>query len=149
MQKLLFGLILILLLVSFSFAQPATSAVQTIEIKSPAAEAEVGKPLKFTAIVKDATGKVLTEKPSAWFAAPFDLAAADDEGNISFFQPGEVLVGAIVGGKPGFTKIVVKMTPVVRIDIAPVRTLVTGGRMKLSAVARSANGDPRNDAVIE
>src|SRR5688572_15080937 len=79
MQKLLFGLILTLLLVSFSSAQPATSAVQTIEIKSPAAEAEVGKPLKFTAIVKDATGKVLTEKPSAWFAAPFDLAAADDE----------------------------------------------------------------------
>ena len=133
---------------ALSFAQ-ATPAVASVEVKSPAAEAEVGKPLQFTAVAKDASGKALDQKPTAWFAAPFDLAYANDDGTVSFFQPGEVLVGAIVGGKPGFTKIMVKATPVARIDIdAPKHTLVTGGRTKLSALARSSNGDPRADAPI-
>ena len=128
--------------------QPA-SAVATIEIKSPAVEAEVGKPLKFTAVAKDKAGSTLKEQPTAWFAAPFDLAHAQDDGTVSFYQPGEVLVGAIVGGKPGFTKIMVKTPPVARVDIGALKhPLVVGGRTKLSAVARSSNGDPRTDAVI-
>jgi hypothetical protein len=128
--------------------QPA-SAVNTIEIKAPAAEAEVGKPLKFTAIAKDKAGNTLSEKPSAWFAAPFDLANAQEDGTVHFYQPGEVLVGAIVGGKPGYTKIMVKTMPVAAVDIVPVKhPLVVGGRYKLSATARASNGDPRSDAAI-
>lgn len=132
-----------------SFAQ-APSAIETVEVKSPATEAEVGKPLKFAAVAKDKSGKALTDKPSNWFAAPFDLAHAQEDGTVTFFQPGEVMVGAIVGGKFGFTKIMVKTTPVARIDIdAPKHSLVVGGRTKLSGIARSSNGDPRKDAVIE
>ncbi|HEX8495532.1 MAG TPA: Ig-like domain-containing protein [Pyrinomonadaceae bacterium] len=127
----------------------ASAAVATVEISPATAEAEVGKPLKFTAIAKDASGNQLKDQPSAWFAAPFDLAAADDTGTISFFQPGEVLVGALVGGKAGFTKVIVKATPVARIDIEKIsRPIVVGGTAKLSAIARAANGNPRNDAVI-
>ena len=147
--KLYFVAVIAILAVPSLLAAQTSSSVETIEIKSPATEAEVGKPLKFTAVVKDAAGKTLNEKPSAWFAAPFDLAHAQDDGTVTFFQPGEVLVGAIVGGKPGFTKIMVKTTPVARIDIdAPKHSLVTGGRTKLTATARSINGDPRTDAVI-
>jgi hypothetical protein len=131
-------------------AQPAKSVVKTVEIKSPSAEAEVGKPLKFTAVAKDEAGNTVNEKPSTWFAAPFDLAHAAEDGTVSFFQPGEVLVGAIVGGKPGFMKIMVKTTPIARIDIQPLRhSLAVGDRYKLSFTARSANGDPRSDAVID
>ncbi|HYO91890.1 MAG TPA: Ig-like domain-containing protein, partial [Pyrinomonadaceae bacterium] len=127
----------------------AAPAIATVEITPATAEAEVGKPLKFTAIAKDASGNRLNEQPSAWFAAPFDLAAADDTGTISFFQPGEVLVGALVGGKAGFTKVIVKPTAVARVDITNVaRPIVVGGTAKLSATARAANGNPRNDAVI-
>lgn len=129
--------------------QVKTSAVKTIEIKSPSVEAEVGKPLKFTALAKDDAGKEVNEKPSTWFAAPFDLAHAAEDGTISFFQPGEVLVGAIVGGKPGFMKIMVKTTPVSRVDIDSLKhPLIAGGRYKLNATARSSNGDPRSDAAV-
>ncbi len=129
--------------------QAKPSAVKTIEIKSPAVEAEVGKPLKFTAHAKDGAGNVVNEKPSAWFAAPFDLAYAAEDGTVSFYQPGEVLVGAIVGGKPGFTKIMVKTTPIARVAIDPVKhSVVTGGRHKLDAMAQSSNGDPRADAAV-
>ena len=133
-------------------AQPGAAtaaAVKTVEIISPATEAEVGKPLKFTAVAKDASGKTISQQPSAWFAAPFDLAAAGEDGTISFFQPGEVLIGAIVGGKAGFTKVIVKAPPVARIDIDPVsRPLVVGGTTKLSATARSSNNNPRSDVAI-
>ena len=106
MKRLLLVSLLSLCATLAAYSQPdqgPPSKVQTIEIKSPVAEAEVGKPIKFSATVKDATGKILDEKPSAWFAAPFDLAHAAEDGTVSFFQPGEVMVGAIVGGKPGFT----------------------------------------------
>ena len=140
-----------LVLSIISFAQPSQNAasIKTIEIKSPAIEAEVGKPLKFTAVAKDEAGRTVNEKPSAWFAAPFDLANAAEDGTVSFFQPGEVLVGAIVGGKPGFTKIMVKTMPITRVDIDPVKhSLVVGGRYKLNATTRASNGDPRSDGTV-
>ena len=130
--------------------EPKPSAVRTVEISPANAEAEVGKPIKFTTVAKDEAGKILDEKPTAWFAAPFDLARADDDGMVSFFQPGEVLVGALVGGKVGFAKVLVKVTPVSRIDIEALKhPIVTGGKYKLNAVARSANGDPRTDALVK
>jgi hypothetical protein len=126
------------------------SAVKTVEISPATAEAEVGKPIKFTAVAKDEAGNVVNEKPSGWFAAPFDLAHAAEDGTVSFFQPGEVLVVAIIGGKPGFAKVMVKATPVSHIDIDPLKhPVVTGGRVKLNAVARSSNGDPRAGAAIQ
>lgn len=127
---------------------PATS-VKTIEITPAKPDVSVGQKLKFTAVAKDAAGNVVNATPSTWFAAPFDLAGADASGNVSFFSPGEVLVGALVGGKPGFIKIMVKPGPVTRIDIEPVKTsLVVGATTKLSAVARSSEGNPRNDVSL-
>jgi len=127
---------------------PATS-VTTIEITPAKPDVSVGQKLKFTAVAKDAAGNVVNVTPSTWFAAPFDLAGADASGNVSFFSPGEVLVGALVGGRPGFIKVMVKAGPVTRIDIEPVKTsLVVGATTKLSAVARSSEGNPRNDVSI-
>ena len=60
----------------------------------------MGQKVKFTATVKDASGNKTSAPATAWFAAPFDLAGVDESGTVSFFSPGEVLVGAIVGGKP-------------------------------------------------
>ena len=155
MKTLSTACILLFLLTIFSIAVAAQgdgtkpSAVETIEVRSTAAEAEVGKPLKFTAVAKDKAGNTLNEKPTTWFAAPFDLAHASEDGTVNFYQPGEVLVGTIVGGKPGFAKITVKKTPITRVDIEPLkRSLVVGGRAKMYGIGRSSNGDPRTDAVI-
>src|SRR5262249_11105546 len=68
---------------------------------------------------------------------------------VSFYQPGEVMVGALVGGKPGFTKVMVKPAPVKTVVIDPVTApLVVGGTLKLNASARIFNGDPRTDVAI-
>ncbi len=92
----------------FSSIITAQVTVRTVVVTPATAEAEVGKPIKFTAVGKDEAGNTLSDKPTAWFAAPFDLAHAGEDGTVAFFQPGEVMVGAIVGGKAGFAKVMVK-----------------------------------------
>lgn len=130
-------------------APGAPPAVVRVEIKASAAQAEVGKPLQFTATAYDAQGKPVTVKPTAWFAAPFDLAAAGEDGTVNFYNPGEVKIGAIVGGKLGFASISVRPSPAARIDIEPVKTpLNVGATMKLSATARAFNGNPLPRAAL-
>jgi hypothetical protein len=127
---------------------PAPSA-KTLQIIPASPDVSVGQKVKFTVVSKDASGNAVNETASVWFAAPFDLAGADALGNVSFFSPGEVLVGALIGGKPVFTKFTIKPGPVTRVDIEPLKTsLIAGATTKLSAVARSSEGNPRNDAAI-
>jgi len=143
------------LLLSFNVlaqdASPAavSSTVKTVEVTASTKEAEVGQPVKITVVAKDGSGNVVNEKPSTYFAGPFDIAAADDDGNVKLFGTGEVTVGAIVGGKPGFSSLIVKAPSVKTIEIAPVKTpIIVGGHVQLDTVTRIFNGDPRTGVLI-
>lgn len=131
-----------------STAQESTSA-KIFEITPPTQEISVGQKVKFEATVKDAAGNKISATASAWFAAPFDLAGVDDSGMVSFFSPGEVIVGAIVGGKTVLTRVMVKIGPVTRVDIEPIKSaLVVGSSTRLSAIARGSEGNPRSGVFI-
>ncbi len=133
---------------SVSKAQ-SSGAVKTVEVTPATPDISVGQKVKFTAVAKDASGKVVKTATPTWLAAPFDLAGVDESGTVSFFAPGEVLVGAIIAGKPTFITVNVKMGPVSRVDIAPVKgPLFVGATTKLSAIARGSEGNPRSDAPI-
>jgi hypothetical protein len=124
-------------------------AIQTVEVKASAAEAEVGQTVKLTVIARDAAGNVVNEKPSTYFAGPFDAAAADDNGDLKLFGPGEIIAGAIVGGKTGFTKIMVKPATIKTVEIKSVTTpLVVGSNVQLEATTRIFSGDPRTGVPI-
>ena len=56
-------------------------------------------------------GRAADTKPSTWVAAPFDSAVADETGTVTFYHPGEIRVGAIIDGKPGFAIVTVKRVP--------------------------------------
>ena len=129
---------------------PATPPkAATVEISPTKVEAHVGDKVKFSAVAKDASGKVLDVKPMIWFAVPPDIAAADGDGTVIFRAPGVVTVGAVVAGKPGFTLATVLVSPPAKVDVTPVsQTMVVGGSSVLTATARSENGDPRTDASI-
>ena len=130
-------------------APPMAPKAQTVEVTPTNIKANVGDKVKFSAVAKDAAGNVLAAKPMVWFAAPFDVAGADKEGVVVFHEPGEVTVGAVVAGKPGFAHVIVVAPPVAKIEIAPVnQALVAGSSAMLSATMRSANGDPRTDTPI-
>jgi len=115
-----------------AFAQQ--SSVATVEVTASQKEAEVGQQVKLTVVAKDASGKVVNEQPSTYFAGPFDAATADENGVIKLHGPGEVIAGAIVGGKNGFTKITVKPASIKTVEIEALKApLVVGGTFQLAA----------------
>ena len=128
----------------------AVSTVKTVEVTPSAKEVEVGQPVKVTVVATDGAGNRIDEQPSTYFAGPFDIAAVDDNGNVKLFGTGEVTVGAIVGGIPGFTTFKVKPPSVKTIDINPLKhPLVVGGSARLDAVTRIFNGDPRSGVPVD
>ena len=152
LRAILCVVLLFALATGISTAQQQTAAptaTKLAELTPATRDISVGQKVKFTAVVKDESGNKTNAPASAWFAAPFDLAGVDESGTVSFFNPGEVLVGAIVGGKTVLTRVMVKPGPVTRIDIEPVKTpLVVGATTKLSATARSSEGNPRTDVSL-
>src|SRR5688572_27599719 len=140
-------LTLVLNLSPFTFAQQG--AIKTVEITPGNIDVEVGQKLKFTAVGKDAQGKVVDQKVLAWFTGPFDLAGADETGTITFFEPGAVKIGAVVGGQTGYVMVNVKPAPVTRIAIdSPDTPIFAGSTTMLQATAQTKNGDPRTEVQI-
>jgi hypothetical protein len=130
--------------------EPAGPRPARVEVTPARLEAEVGESVKFTAVGFDDGGQRMDLQPTAWFGAPFDTAAADENGTATFFLPGQARIGAIVGGLPGFATVTIRPQRVARIDITPMRSAIAvGAGVKLDAVARTPNGDPRSDVDIE
>ena len=126
-----------------------TSPVKNVQVTTSAKEAEVGQELKLTVVATDASGKVVNEKPSTYFAGPFDIAAVDDNGNVKLFGTGEVTVGAIVGGTPGLATLMVRAPGVKTIELKSVKKpLVVGGSVQLDNVMRLPNGNPSTGVPI-
>jgi hypothetical protein len=132
-----------------AWQEPApVKPVKIVVVKFNAVDVEVGQQVKFTAVAKDESGNVLDLKPAVWFAAPFDVASADPSGTVSFFNPGEAQVGAVVAGKVGFARIKVKPAPVTSVDLPLKAQVVVGGAMRPNATARTSLGNPRADVAI-
>jgi hypothetical protein len=135
-------------LASNSFAQQGK--VKKVEVTPATIEAEVGQQIKFTAVGKDENGKPLEAKVLAWFAGPFDLAGADENGTVTFFDPGEVKVGAVIAGQVGYAIVNVKPASVKHVEIEALNApLVVGGTAQLNATARTLNGDPRSEVTLK
>jgi hypothetical protein len=125
------------------------SKVVTVEVTPSQATAAIGSKLQFKAVGKDADGHVLPDTPKYWYAAPFDAAGAGQDGEVSFFQPGEITVGALIGKKIGYAHITVSKPHIARIDLAaPTAALPTGASHRLVALPRNSNGDPRSDIAL-
>ena len=125
-------------------------APAVVEITPQTLDAHVGEKIKFSAAAKDAAGNLIDAKPSVWFAAPFDLAGADESGEVTFHAPGIVTVGAVIAGKTGYAKVNVGTSKITTLEIEPLaRPIVAGSAERLSAIARTLNGQPRSDADIK
>src|SRR6266478_3542028 len=125
------------------------SKVVKVEVTPAEASGSVGDKIKFTAVAKDSEGNTLPDPVKLWFAAPFDSAGANDDGTVMLFQPGEVFVGARVGGKVGRAKITVARPHIKTIELSSAsQPLVAGSTHRLAAVPRNPNGDPRTDIAL-
>jgi plastocyanin len=125
-------------------------APASVEITPKTLDVQVGQKVKFSAAAKDAAGNPIDAKPSVWFAAPFDLAGADDSGEVTFHAPGTVTVGAVIAGKTGYATVNVANSKIATIEVESLaHPLVAGGAEKLTVTARTSNGNPRADAKIQ
>src|SRR5216683_7835933 len=105
----------------------SASGTRTVDLEPETSDITVGQKIKFRAVIKDPSGRTTPATATAWFAAPFDLAGVDQSGTVSFFNPGEVVVGAMVAGRSAFVRVVVKPAPVARVDIEPLKNALTVG----------------------
>jgi hypothetical protein len=125
------------------------SKVATVEVTPGTATTPVGGKLQFKAVAKDSASQPLPDAVKYWFAAPFDAATADEHGEVSFVQPGEITIGAVVGKKIGYAHVTVGKPHIASIGIAaPASPLAVGSSHRLTAIPRNASGDPRTDIAL-
>lgn len=125
------------------------SKVVAVEVTPAESAAAIGDKIQFKAVGRDAAGNVLPEPVKFWYSAPTDLSGSDQNGLVTLFQPGEVIVGAQIGGKIGYAHIAVRRPGVAKIDVlAPAQAMVAGGTHRMVATPRNQNGDPRTDTVL-
>jgi len=130
--------------------KPTGPKPSRVEITPRTVETVAGQQLTFAAAGYDEAGNKMDAQPSAWFAAPFDLAFADDKGTVTFTGSGDVRVGAIINGKSGFIVVTVRPQAVARVTITkPRAALAVGTGLTLQAHAEMANGDPRTDQQVK
>jgi len=126
-----------------------TSNIATVEVTPAQSTSAIGGKIAFKAVAKDASGNALPDAVKFWFAAPSDVAGADQNGEISFFQPGDATIGALVGNKIGYAHVTVTRPHIARIDVARAGApLPVGASQRLVATPRNPNGDPRSDVVL-
>jgi hypothetical protein len=149
-RELIVGMTAVLMAAGAPSAQQATPPPRPappaqVRIVAPATDVEVGQTLTFKVEAFDASGAKLDLAPTVWFATPFDVGAAEMNGAVTFFEPGELTVGAIVGGKPATITVRIKPQAVARIVVAPIGSVVAGGSAQLRAQAFTVTGIPRSD----
>ena len=101
--------------------KPTGPKPSRVEVTPRTIETVAGQQLTFSAAGYDEAGNKIDAQPSAWFAAPFDLAFADDKGTVTFTGSGDVRVGAGIGARY-YTAL-----GAVRLDVAVPLTRVHGG----------------------
>ena len=128
-----------------------TSAVATVEVTASVKEAEVGQQVKLTVVAKDASGNVVKEEPATYFAGPFDIAAADDSGNVKLFGAGRVTAGVVfANNKAGVTTFNVKPATIKTVEINGIKSPISvGSTAQLEATTRIFSGDPRTGVNID
>jgi hypothetical protein len=125
------------------------SNVAVVEVTPGQTTAAIGGKVQFKAVTRDKSGNTLPDPVKYWYAAPFDAAGAEQTGEISFFQPGEITVGALIGSKIGYAHVVVSKPAIAKIDVAaPAAPIFVGGSHLLVATPRNPSGDPRTDIAI-
>jgi hypothetical protein len=125
------------------------SKVVTVEVTPAQTTTPVGSKLQFKAVAKDSAGKPLPDAVKYWFAAPFDAASADDSGEVSFVEPGEITVGAEIGKKIGYAHVTVSKPHIASITVASLaEPLAVGSSHRLTAIPRNPSGDPRTDIAL-
>ena len=139
-------LALLLMLPAMLHAQSVTR----VQVTPPETTMVVGSSIALKAVAYDDRGSVVTQPPM-WAATPFDIARIDSTGTLTAMHPGEVLVFAIVGGRPGQARVRVAQRSPARLTIGSPEgsSTVVGGTLQLTVSGVTSANDPVRVSAVE
>ena len=120
-----------------------------IELAPASMTIDAGETVSVTATAYDEDGTVLPDPPVRWIAMNPEVAAVDQNGQVTGVSPGEARIAARAGNIMGFATVIVRALPVAAIDASlPQTTLVTGTSAPVLVKATAPDGEPvRNPAL--
>lgn len=107
--------------------------------------ASIGDTLRLTAEVEDMEGRALPDASVAWSSGDESVATVGAGGLVTAEGPGTTMITALAGGVSASAKIIVAQVVESVIVVPPALSLAVGGRFRLTATARDANGHPVRD----
>jgi uncharacterized protein YjdB len=116
--------------------------VASVSVSPNNATLRVGENTTFSAVVRDAGGAVLTNRPVAWTSSVPAVATVSTTGRVVAVSPGSTIISAESEGRSGLAAVNVSAVPVASIRISPASTtLITGQSAQLQAETLDANNN--------
>jgi uncharacterized protein YjdB len=116
--------------------------VASVSVSPNNATLRVGENTTFSAVVRDAGGAVLTNRPVAWTSSAPAVATVSTTGRVVAVSAGSTIISAESEGRSGLAAVNVSAVPVASIRISPASTtLITGQSAQLQAETLDANNN--------
>ncbi|MES2176747.1 MAG: Ig-like domain-containing protein [Gemmatimonadota bacterium] len=123
--------------------------VASITVTSPTSQLFIGDTLRATAIVSDASGAALTDRPVTWTSSAAGVATVSSSGTVSAIAAGTATISAAAEGVTGTFALTVVRKPVASITVTSATGfLLVGDTLRATAVVRDASGAVLTDRVL-
>lgn len=115
--------------------------VATVEVSQQSVTLGVGSTLALQALVRDAAGNAITNRPVVWTSGDETIATVSAAGVVTAVRTGNVQIAATVEGRSAVTTLTVAPRAVASVQVTPSDPrLLVGGSIKLSAQTLDENG---------
>lgn len=88
----------------------------------------VGERKSFSAVVRDANGGILNNRPVAWRSSVPSVASINAKGELVALAPGSTIISAETEGRSGLAAVNVSAVPVAAVRITPTSATLTAGQ---------------------
>jgi len=117
-----------------------TGPVASVEVTPPTADVSVSSTLQLTAVAKDSTGAILSDRSMTWSTSN-TLIASVAAGLVTGLAAGTAQIAATVDGKSDTATVTVIYTAVASVTVLPdVAFVAVDGNYQLSAILKDAGG---------
>ena len=115
--------------------------VATVQVNPATAALDVGRTLNLSAVLRDASGTILTNRTVTWASNNTTVATVTTAGVVTGRATGTATITATSEGQSGTSTLTVQLTPVATVQVSPTTSSVdVGATTQLTAVTRDANG---------
>lgn len=124
--------------------------VATVEVSQQSVTLGVGSTLALQALVRDAAGKAITNRPVVWTSGDETIATVSAAGVVTAVRIGNVQIAATVDGRSAVTTLTVSPRAVASVQVTPSDPrLLVGASIKLSAQTLDENGAALDGRRVE